>query len=84
MNSVKYTLILKKMGTTETKFYGFSMKMFFFLKSLLYTLLGVTSQYCRSGNIREVLIFANFARRTNSQIQESRKNSYKIALIKKN
>ena len=25
-------------------------------------------QYCRSGNIREVLILANFARRTNSRI----------------
>ena len=29
------------------------------------------SNYCRSGNIREVLIFANFARMGNSQIQES-------------
>ena len=34
-----------------------------------------TSVYCRSGNIREVLIFANFAR-TNSRIQESRENYY--------
>ena len=32
--------------------------------------------YRRSGNIREVLIFANFARRTNSRIQESRENYY--------
>ena len=32
--------------------------------------------YCRSGNIREVLIFANFARRTYSRNQESRKNYY--------
>ena len=32
--------------------------------------------YCRSGNIREVLIFANFARRTNLRIQESRGNYY--------
>ena len=32
--------------------------------------------YCRSGNIREVLIFANFARRTNSRIQESREEYY--------
>ena len=31
---------------------------------------------CRSGNIREVLIFANFARRTNSRIQDSRENYY--------
>ena len=31
--------------------------------------------YCTSGNIREVLIFANFAR-TNSRIQESRENYY--------
>ena len=29
--------------------------------------------YRKSGHIREVLIFANFARRTNSRIQESRK-----------
>ena len=41
--------------------------------------------YCRSGNIREVLIFANFARRTNSRIQESlEKYYYNIALLKKN
>ena len=32
--------------------------------------------YCRSGNIREVLIFADVARRTNSRIQESRENCY--------
>ena len=32
--------------------------------------------YCRSGNIREVLIFLNFARRTSSRIQESCKNYY--------
>ena len=32
------------------------------------------TNYCRSGNIREVLIFANFAKRTNSRIQESREN----------
>ena len=31
-----------------------------------------SSKYCRSGDIREVLIFANFARRANSRIQESR------------
>ena len=29
-------------------------------------------QYCRSGNIREVLIFADFARRTYSRIEASR------------
>ena len=29
-----------------------------------------------SGNIREVLIFANFVRRTNSRIQESCENYY--------
>ena len=34
------------------------------------------SVYCRSGNNREVLIFANFARWTNSRIQESRKNYF--------
>ena len=33
-------------------------------------------QRCRSGNIREVLIFANFARRTISRIQEYRENYY--------
>ena len=32
--------------------------------------------YCISGNIREVLFFANFAMRTNSQISESRENYY--------
>ena len=32
--------------------------------------------YCRSGNIREVLIFANFARRTDSRMQNSRENYY--------
>ena len=32
--------------------------------------------HCRSGNIREVSIFANFARSTNSQIQDSRENYY--------
>ena len=33
-------------------------------------------KYCISGNIREVLIFANFARKANSRIQESRENYY--------
>ena len=33
-------------------------------------------EYCRSGNIREVLVFANFARMTNSRIQESRENYF--------
>ena len=32
--------------------------------------------YCRSGNIREVLIFENFERRRNSRIQESRENYF--------
>ena len=32
--------------------------------------------YCRSGNIRGVLIFANFAGRTNSRCQKSRENYY--------
>ena len=32
------------------------------------TLVTRVNKYCRSGNIREVLIFANFARRTNSRI----------------
>ena len=32
--------------------------------------------YCGPGDIRKVLIFANFARRTNSRIQESRENYY--------
>ena len=31
---------------------------------------------CRSGNIRKVLIFGNFARRTYSRIQESRENYF--------
>ena len=32
--------------------------------------------HCRSGSIREVLIFENFARRTNSRIQGSRENYF--------
>ena len=32
--------------------------------------------YCRSGNICEVLKFVNFAKSTNSRIQESRENYY--------
>ena len=32
--------------------------------------------YCKSGNIGEVLIFANSARMANSRIQNSRKNYY--------
>ena len=33
-------------------------------------------KYCRSGNIREVFIFANYGRRKNSRIQEYRENNY--------
>ena len=40
--------------------------------------------YCRSGNIREVLIFANFARRTNSRIQEPRENYHYNSATEKN
>ena len=42
-------------------------------------------KYCTSGNIREVLIFANFVRRTNSRIEESGENYYynNIELLKK-
>ena len=36
--------------------------------------------YCRSGNIREVLIYANFACRTNSQIKKSREIFYFLFL----
>ena len=32
--------------------------------------------YCRSGHIRDVLIFTNFATRTSSRIQEFRENYY--------
>ena len=39
--------------------------------------------YCRSGDIREVLILANFAMRTNSRIEGSRENYY-LALLKNN
>ena len=39
-------------------------------------------QYCISGNIREVLIFANFSKRTNSRIQESREKYYYNSVIK--
>ena len=40
--------------------------------------------YCRSGNIYEVLIFANFATRTFSRIYESRENYYHNRAAKKN
>ena len=36
--------------------------------------LSQVSQYCRSGDIHEVLIFASFARRTNARILESHEN----------
>ena len=39
--------------------------------------------YSSSGKIREVLIFANFARRTNSRIQESRESYYYNSASKK-
>ena len=32
--------------------------------------------YCIDGNIREVFIFVNFAKRTNLRIRESRENYY--------
>ena len=41
-------------------------------------------KYCRSGNICEVLIFANFARKMNSRIQESRESYYYNRATKKN
>ena len=45
--------------------------------SMVYTtMLQRCKKYCRSGNIREVLIFANFASRTNSRIQEFRENYF--------
>ena len=39
--------------------------------------------YSRSGDIREVFIFANFASSTNSGIQESRENYYYNSATKK-
>ena len=44
--------------------------------------IGILPEYCRSGNFREVLIFENFARRTNSRIQESRENHHYNSAIK--
>ena len=41
------------------------------------------SVYCRSGNIHEVLIFANFAWRTNSRFRESRENYHYSSATKK-
>ena len=38
------------------------------------------SVYCRSGNSRDVLLFANFGRWTNSQILESRDSIIIIGL----
>ena len=43
-----------------------------------------TLNYYRSGNIREVIIFVYFARRTNSRIQESRENYYYNNATKEN
>ena len=50
------------------------------------TTLGITNIICcRSGNFREVLIFANLAEMTNSRIQESHKNYFhNSAILKKN
>ena len=45
---------------------------------------GKKLNYCRSGNIREVLFFANFASMSNSRIQESCENYYFNTLLKKN
>ena len=39
--------------------------------------------YCKSDNIREGLIFENFARRTNSRIKESLENYYYNSASKK-
>ena len=41
--------------------------------------ISLTQQDCRSGNTREVLIFAYFARRTNLRIKESREYYFKSA-----
>ena len=41
-------------------------------------------KYCKSGNIREVSVFANFASSTNSRIQESLENYYYNIATKKN
>ena len=38
--------------------------------------------YCRSGNIREGLIFGIFARKTNLRNQESRENYFYISASK--
>ena len=40
--------------------------------------------YCRSGNIRKFLIFANFARRQIREFNNSAKIIFLIALVKKN
>ena len=40
--------------------------------------------YFISVNIRKVLIFANFARRTNSRIRESRNFFFIIAILRRN
>ena len=40
--------------------------------------------YCRSGNIRKFLIFANFARRQIREFNNTAKNIFLIALVKKN
>ena len=47
-----------------------------FLKPRGYDFPMVNIGYCVSGNIRQVLIFPKFARRTNSRIHESRENYY--------
>ena len=54
---------------------------FFLISSANIWGLCVSVEYCRSGNIREVLIFANFAKRTN---ENPAKIIIIIALLKKN
>ena len=48
-----------------------------------YKFIYIIMTYCRSGNVREVLIFANFARTTNPQIEESRENYFYNSATKK-
>ena len=50
---------------------------------IIYCFLRHNTVYCKSGNIREVLIFANFAGSTNSRIHEFRDNYFYNSATKK-
>ena len=53
-------------------------------KKKVFTQDQLLGKYCRSGNISEILILANFVRRTYLRIQESSENYYYNSATKEN